>query len=61
MLRIYTVHFGLSISFFIFFTVKYPERNTFQHPLTNQWEIANEYLSGNVRDKLEIHIWLISS
>lgn len=25
----------------------------FQNPLTGQWEIADEYLSGNVRDKLE--------
>ena len=25
----------------------------FQNPLTDQWETADEYLSGNVRDKLE--------
>jgi len=26
----------------------------FQNPLTDKWETADEYLSGNVRDKLEI-------
>lgn len=25
----------------------------FQNPLTDKWETADEYLSGNVRDKLE--------
>ena len=26
----------------------------FQNPLTDQWETADEYLSGNVREKLSI-------
>ena len=26
----------------------------FQNPLTDAWETADEYLSGNVREKLEV-------
>lgn len=33
--------------------IKELEGVIFQHPLTNQWETSDEYLSGNVREKLK--------
>ena len=33
----------------------------FKNPLTDQWESGDEYLSGNVRDKLNINSSMITS